>query len=290
MKKHTIVILIFLITVISGCGNKNSNSLFKKIDFNQAIGVYSIDLEHSKDKVPSILLVGNTYDLKKNNFNDLSSQNTSVTILNDKNEAIKFSAENVDWQIYDPILLEDGFSLRLSSNKLADLKEPIFNKVTIENKDQKDDKRNISPIYIQFYSGKQNGLSVMESPFAPKNKIEIGKEYSFGYKILDSNHIMTHDIRSEIIYPDEAKKFIEIINVNIYRDENTEDQLKEEYKGKVDENKLKNIAVYELRCTYIIKEQGKIVFQPEIKLFFDQKEQSLAPLEPICFFNFEESQ
>lgn len=130
----------------------------------------------------------------------------------------------------------------------------------------------------------------MESPFAPKNKIEIGKEYSFGYKILDSNHIMTHDIRSEIIYPDEAKKFIEIINVNIYRDENTEDQLKEEYKGKVDENKLKNIAVYELRCTYIIKEQGKIVFQPEIKLFFDQKEQSLAPLEPICFFNFEESQ
>lgn len=123
----------------------------------------------------------------------------------------------------------------------------------------------------------------MESPFAPKNKIEIGKEYSYAYKILDSNKIITNDIRSEIIYPDEAREFIEIINVNVTRDEYSEDQIKEEFKDSVDEKKLENIAVYEVLCTYIIKKRGNIVFQPEIKLFFDQKEQSLAPFEQFVF-------
>ncbi|MEK5031567.1 hypothetical protein MKY96_08990 [Paenibacillus sp. FSL R7-0302] len=237
---------------------------------------------------PSILLVGKTNKLRNDELNELNNQNTSITLLNEKKESIKFNTENIKWQIYDPKLLEEGFSVRLVSNNILDLKESLLNKVLIEHRDNKKIKKNINPIYLQFYSGKQNGLSIMESPFAPKNKIEIGKEYSYAYKILDSNKIITNDIRSEIIYPDEAREFIEIINVNVSRDEYSEDQIKEEFKDSVDEKKLENIAVYEVLCTYIIKKRGNIVFQPEIKLFFDQKEQSLAPFEPICFFNFNE--
>ncbi|WP_209869644.1 hypothetical protein [Paenibacillus silagei] len=260
----------------------------KKLDFNQAIGVYTIDLEHSKDINPSILLVGETNKLKKDELNELNDQNTSITLLNGKKESIKFNAENIKWQIYDPKLLEEGFSVRLIFSNILDLKESLLDNLAIEHEDNKKIKKNISPIYLQFYSGKQNGLSIMESPFAPKNKIEIGKKYSYAYKILDSNKIITNDIRSEIIYPDEAREFIEIISVNISRDEYSEDQIKEEFKDSVDEKKLENIAVYEVLCTYIIKKREHIVFQPEIKLFFDQKEQSLAPFEPIVFSNFKE--
>ncbi|MNO95178.1 hypothetical protein D3C76_868120 [compost metagenome] len=126
----------------------------------------------------------------------------------------------------------------------------------------------------------------MESPIAPKNEVALEQEYSYSYKILDSNHIITSDIHAELIYPEDVKEFIEIINVEVNRDEYTEEQIKKEYKNKVDEKKLSEIKVYEIKCTYILKKKGNIVFQPEIKLLFDKKELSLAPFEPISFLNF----
>jgi hypothetical protein len=54
--------------------------------------------------------------------------------------------------------------------------------------------------------------------------------------------------------------------------------------------KLNGLKVYEVECTYILKKKGNVVFQPEIKLLFNNKEQSLAPFEPICFFNFQSIQ
>jgi hypothetical protein len=89
-----------------------------------------------------------------------------------------------------------------------------------------------------------------------------------------------------LIYPEDVKEFIEIINVEVNRDEYTEEQIKKEYKNKIDEKKLGEIKVYEIKCTYILKKKGNIVFQPEIKLLFDKKELSLAPFEPISFLNF----
>ncbi|MFC3746197.1 hypothetical protein [Paenibacillus sp. GCM10012306] len=200
-----------------------------------------------------------------------------------------FSAEDIKWKLSDPILLKGGFSLRLTSDNILKMNEEVFDKIIIDI-DKRIIKRNINPLYLQFYSGEQNGISIMESPIAPKNKVILGKEYSYSYKILDLNHIITNDIRAELIYPDEIRNFIEIVNVKVNPDIYTEEQIKEEYRGKVDEEKLNGLKIYEIQSTYIIKKQGSIIFQPEIKLFFDKYAHSLAPLEPISFFNFVDAQ
>lgn len=75
----------------------------------------------------------------------------------------------------------------------------------------------------------------IQAPIAPKNEVALEQEYSYSYKILDLNHIITSDIHAELIYPEDVKEFIEIINVEVNRDEYTEEQIKKEYKNKIDE-------------------------------------------------------
>lgn len=74
----------------------------------------------------------------------------------------------------------------------------------------------------------------MESPISPKNVTALNKEYSYSYKILDSNHIITSDIKAELIYPKEVKSFIEIVTVEVNPDIYAEEEIKEEFRNKVD--------------------------------------------------------
>lgn len=289
MKKRVVLLIIFLLLAISGCDTNRINNIMEKIEFNQAVGVYTINVDHSENNVPSVLVFGTTKNLTKDTLNELNDLNTSITLSNEKKDEIKFSSEDMEWRLSDPMLLKGGFSLRLTSDNLLKLNELVFDEIKI-NIDKRTIKRGINPVYLQFYSGEQNGISIMESPIAPKNKVILGKEYSYSYRSIDLNHIITNDIRAELIYPDEVRNFIEIVNVKVNPDIYTEEQIKEEYKGKVNEKKLSGLKIYEIQITYIIKKQGIIVFQPEIKLFFDKYEHSLAPFEPISFFKYEDAQ
>ncbi|WP_150266127.1 hypothetical protein [Paenibacillus tepidiphilus] len=289
MKKIIGLLITILLLAISGCETNRFNNIMEKIEFNQVIGLYTINVNHSEDNVPSVLLFGKTLNLTEDMINELNELNTSITLLNENKDEIIFDSDDIEWGLSDPKLHKGGFSLRLTSNNILINNELVFDKIIIVA-NKKIIKRDINPIYLQFYSGEKNGISIMESPIAPKDKVILGKEYSYSYKVLDSNHAITNFNRAELIYPDEVRKFIEIINVNVIPDMYTEEQIKKEYKGRVDEKKIKGLKVYEIQCTYSVKKEGIIVFQPEIKLFFNKYEQSLAPFEPISFFNFVEAQ
>lgn len=289
MKKFVVLLVTFFILAISGCDSDRVHDIIERMEFNQAVGTYTINIDESESNVPSILLFGSSSNLTEDMLNRLNDSVTSITLSNEKRDRIKFNPENIEWKLSDPNLLKDGFSLRLTSNNLSKSIGLVFDEIIIDINKRKV-KRELNPLYLQYYSGEQNGISIMESPLAPKNKVILGKEYSYSYKVLDSNHIITSDIRVELLYPDEVRNFIEIVNVEINPDLHTEEQIKEEYKDKLDEKKLNGIKVYEIQCTYTIKRQGTIVFQPEIKLLFDKFQSTLAPLEPISFLNFVDSQ
>ena len=100
-----------------------------------------------------------------------------------------------------------------------------------------------------------------------------------------ANGVITEDLEVEMFYPEDVHDYIDISGFITSRDENTEEQIKEDYKKTVSEEKLSKLKVYEVRCDYIIKKESNIIFQPKIKIKFSGKEQDLVPFEPICFFN-----
>ncbi|MEC0329110.1 hypothetical protein P4H42_05665 [Paenibacillus macerans] len=292
MKKIPFIILLTLLIVLVGCENDristetgSTSTILEKLEFNQAVGVYSTNIEPSGSSVSSFFLFGLASNLKKESFDTLNNSDISITLSNEKKDEIKFTPEEIKWELTDPSLLKGGFFIHLTSDRIVGFEKLVLDKIKFDvNKNSIT--KNINPVYLQFYSGEQNGVSVMESPLAPKNEVALQKEYTYSYKILDSNHIITSAVKAELIYPEDIKNYIEIVDIEVNHDKNTEEQLKEEYKGKVDEKKLKGIQVYEIKCTYIIRKKGNIVFQPAIKIIFKNKEQILAPSEPVSFFNF----
>lgn len=283
--KKILAIVIFLL-LLSGCETGRIKNILNSMELDQEIGIYTIDIDYSIDNHPTLLLFGSGSKLEKDMLHELNNSNMSISLLNGKKNKIEFNTEDIVWDWSDSNLLEDGFSIRLTSEKLSQSNDIFFDRIKF-TLDKEIIERTIKPIYLHIVSGEQNGISVMESPIAPKSQIVLGKEYSYSYKIFDSNHIITSDVKAELFYPEEVKDFIEIVRVDIKPDTYTEEQIKQEYKEKVEMKKLNGLKVYEVECTYILKKKGNVVFQPEIKLLFNNKEQSLAPFEPMCFFNFQ---
>lgn len=87
------------------------------------------------------------------------------------------------------------------------------------------------------------------------------------------------------MYPEEIEKYIEIDDVIVSRDEDTELQIKNEYKNQSTKVDLNKIRVYNIECTYILKENVYFVFQPLLELQDTVESQSLVPFEAICFFD-----
>lgn len=285
MKKIMFLIEVALLLIVFGCESNSISNILNKLEFNQAVGIYTINIKHSENNGSSLLLFGSTSNLKKDTFEKLNKSDITITLSNEKKDEIEFSPDDIEWELTDQNFLVEGFSIRLNSDRILGLEKLGFDKIKIKL-GSKTFKENISPVYLQFYSGEENGISVMESPISPKNVTALNKEYSYSYKILDSNHIITSDIKAELIYPKEVKSFIEIVTVEVNPDIYAEEEIKEEFRNKVDKKILKELKVYEIKCNYIIKKKENIVFQPEIKLLYNNKEQSLAPFTPISFFNF----
>lgn len=292
LKNKLLIILLALLITSVGCKdtrisieNDITNTILENIEFNQAVGVYSTNLKQSDSTVSSLLLFGRVSNINNESFETLNNSEIFLKLSNNKKDEIKFTPEEIEWELLYSSLLNGEFVIHLTTDRIVGVEKLVFDKIKLDVNNNSITK-NINPIYLQFYNGEHNGISVMESPLAPKNEIALGKEYTYSYRILDSNHIITNDVQAELIYPEEIENYIEIVNIEINQDRYTEEQLKEEYKGKLDVKKLREIQVYEIKCTYVIRNKGNIVFQPAIKLLFNNKEQTLAPSKPISFINF----
>jgi len=280
MKKIFILMTTTLIILLSGCKENEFQRILKKVDFNQDIGLYHID--NSKD-TDSILLFASTSNLSDEEFNYLVDSNIHIMLIADNNK-IMLKPDNIEWQQCDPNLLKNGISLRLIFDRTKDMHEMIFkNIVFTSNKTSVTIK--LKPIYLDVYTSEENGISIMESPIGPKNKVSVNKKHSYAYKILDANGIISEDIEVEMFYPEDVRNYIDINSLITSRDENTEKQIKEDYKNTVSEESLSKLKVYEVSCDYIIKRESNITFQPKIKIRFSGQEQDLVPFEPIYFFN-----
>ncbi|OME29032.1 hypothetical protein BSK63_23230, partial [Paenibacillus odorifer] len=238
------LIEVALLLIVFGCESNSISNILNKLEFNQAVGIYTINIKHSENNGSSLLLFGSTSNLKKDTFEKLNKSDITITLSNEKKDEIEFSPDDIEWELTDQNFLVEGFSIRLNSDRILGLEKLGFDKIKIKL-GSKTFKKNISPVYLQFYSGEENGISVMESPISPKNVTALNKEYSYSYKILDSNHIITSDIKAELIYPKEVKSFIEIVTVEVNPDIYAEEEIKEEFRNKVDKKILKELKVYE---------------------------------------------
>lgn len=280
MKKLFILMTSTLIILLSGCNQNEFQRIFKKIDFNQDIGLYYID--NSKD-TDSLLIFASTNNLSDEEFNYLVDSDIHIMLIADNNNKIMLKPDNIEWQQCNPNLLKNGISLRLIFNRTKDMHDLTFKNIVFTcNKTRVTMK--VQPIYLNIYTSKKNGISIMEAPIAPQNKVPVNMKHSYAYKILDANGVITEDLEVEMFYPEDVHDYIDISGFITSRDENTEEQIKEDYKKTVSEEKLSKLKVYEIRCDYIIKKESNIIFQPKIKIRFSGKEQDLVPFEPICFF------
>ncbi len=280
MKKLFILLTATLIILLSGCNENEFQRILKKVDFNQDIGLYYID--NSKD-TDSLLLFASTKNLSDEEFNYLVDSNIHIMLMSDNNK-LMLEPDNIEWKRCDPNLLKNGISLRLFLNKTKDMQEMVFKNIVFTSKKTKVTMK-IQPIYLNVYTSEKNGISIMESPIAPQNKVSLNKNHSYAYKILDANGVITEDLEVEMFYPENVHNYIDISSLIASRDENTEKQIREDYKNTISEEELAKIKVYEVRCDYIVKKESNITFQPKIKIRFSEKEQDLVPFEPICFFN-----
>jgi hypothetical protein len=85
------------------------------MEFNQEIGVYTVNLDNPMDNNPTLLLFGSGSKLEKDMLHELNNSNISITLLNEKKNEIKFNTEDIEWELSDPNLLEEVFSIRLTS-------------------------------------------------------------------------------------------------------------------------------------------------------------------------------
>lgn len=283
MKKMLNLTMFILVILLSGCKRSESYSILEKIEFNQN-GLYCID--KTKD-VNSMLLFGVVNNFNIEEFNELDKSDVYITLVSDDNQEIIFKPENIEWQQCDSNVLKNGISMRLNFEKI-DFLYPLVIKKVVFNKDKIKIEKKIQNTYIDICSSEKNGISVMEAPISPKNEIVINEKYSFAYKILDAKGIITEDLKAEVSYDREFYKYIDINSVTILRDEESENQIKEDYKNIITEEELEKIKVYDLRCEYMIKKKSNIIFQPKIIIQFSTIKQELSPFEPIFFFNSDE--
>lgn len=280
MKKLFIFITTILIILLSGCNENELQRILKKVDFNQDIGLYNIDNSKETD---SLLLFASTNNLCDEEFNYLVNTNIHIMLIADNNNII-LTPDNIEWQKCDPNLLKNGISLRLIFNRTKDMYQMSYKKIVFTSNNKRVTIK-IQPIFLDVYTSEKNGISIMEAPIAPQNKVSVNKKYSYAYKILDVNGFISEDIEVEMLYPENVHNYIDITNLITSRDENTEKQIKEDYKNTINKEELSKLKVYEVRCDYIIKKDANITFQPKIKIMYSGKEQYLVPFEPICFFN-----
>ncbi|WP_212980393.1 hypothetical protein [Paenibacillus azoreducens] len=89
----------------------------EKLEFNQAVGVYT-NLEQSGNNVSSFLLFGLALNFKNEIFDTLNNSDISITLSNEKKDEIKFTPEEIKWELSDPRLLKERFSIHLTSDRI----------------------------------------------------------------------------------------------------------------------------------------------------------------------------
>jgi hypothetical protein len=280
MKKVLSVLAIILMIQLSGCQKSEFYTILDKINFNQDLGVYCIDSSKDND---SLILFAIGDNVSKEDLEFLDNLNMKVTLVSNDNKKEIIESNNAKWEVCDPNFLKNGLSLRLTLKINMSLNDMVINKIMFTS-NKNAFKIDINPIYISTITSIDNGITIMEAPVAPKHNTEVGKQYSYAYKILDQSGNITNDLRASILYNENLNKYIEISNIEIIPDENMENQIKTDYKNKVSKEKLSKIKIYEIRCYYIIHKKSNIVFQPRILLQYSDKKQDLIPFEPICFF------
>ncbi|HBC98666.1 MAG TPA: hypothetical protein DC053_03630, partial [Lachnoclostridium sp.] len=168
MKKLFILMTTTLIILLSGCNQNEFQRIFKKIDFNQDIGLYYID--NSKD-TDSLLLFASTNNLSDEEFNYLVDSNIHIMLIADNNK-IMLKSDNIEWQQCNPNLLKNGISLRLIFNKTKDMHDLTFKNIVFTYNNTRVTMK-VQPIYLNIYTSEKNGISIMEAPIAPQNKVPI---------------------------------------------------------------------------------------------------------------------
>ncbi|XBX04743.1 hypothetical protein QMP26_30470 [Enterocloster clostridioformis] len=279
MKKTILVIIVVLL--LSGCSNKKQE-IIEDIKFDEVVATYTIDRNKSDCE---LLLYGRCDNIGEDDLENLNKLDKKVTLIGtyDKRQ-ISYSAEIDRWEMPDSNILTNGIVLHLSIDNCKNL----VNKVKIDKMifkiSNSEVEKGLEKIYINAFDSSDSSLSIMEAPIAPIGSIELNKKHTYSYKILDISGT-DRDLRAKILYPEEIKKYIEIDDVIVSRDEETELQIKNEYKNQTTKVDLNKIKVYNIECTYILKEDAYFVFQPLLELQDAVESQSLVPFEAICFFN-----
>lgn len=280
MKKLVIIICFSLFVLLIGCQSEESieNKIINSIEFWGDTGIYSIDISNSSTTNHTVIFSGSIqywdepYDTVLNNIREIS--------LNlEKNKEIVIPHDNITWEI-SKANGESVFKLELSNINIENCDCFKINSILFMLPD-KEIIKNLSEFYIQSYQDSKNRLSVMESPVASKSDLTVNKENMCTYRILSINSESNDKFDAQFVFPSELDAYITISGININRDTETEDQVKETYKNELSEKDINNLKVYQIDCYYTITKTANIIFQPYISLNINGYYQTISPLAPL---------
>lgn len=281
MKKTILAILMVLLLLLSGCRNEKQD-IMKDIKFTEVVASYTIDRNKSDTE---LLLYGRCDNIGEDGLQNLNQIDKKVTLIGTyEKRQISYSAEINRWEVPDSKILTNGIVLHLSIDNCKNFVDKVKLDKMIFKFFNSELEKELDKIYINTFYSSNSDLSIMEAPIAPIGSIDLNKKHTYSYKILDTSGTYKN-LKAKILYPEEMKKYIEIEEVIVSRDENTELQIKNEYKNQSTKVDLNSIRVYNIECTYILKEDAYFVFQPLLELQDPVESQRLVPFEPICFFN-----
>lgn len=280
MKKNVLVVI--LIFLLSGCNSNKKFETVENIKFNEVAATYTIN-RNTSDYL--LVLYGSCDNISENNLKNLNSLDIQATLNGtyDKKQ-VSYNANIVKWEISDSKLLDNNILLYLSIENCMDLVDKVNMDKIIFKIFNSEIEQKIENTYINAYNGTDGSMSVMEAPIAPRGSIELNKKHTFSYKILDTSGI-DRELSAKVLYPNEVQKYIEIVDVAVNHDENTELQIKNNYKNQSTKVDLEKIRVYNIECTYILRKDANFVFQPLLKLQDAVENQSLVPFDAMCFFS-----
>lgn len=285
MNKKLLFISLMITLILSGCQkDKNSNvdaaNIIDKMSFNEIAGLYTINLDDIKNN--QVYLYGTCDGISKSDIKKLNSIPMEITLVTSNGNSIIFKKENVKWAAGEPVALENGFALVLTTAmQQTEYNGKIDQILFAFNNNQL--KKDSNYIDINAYHGGNHSMSIIEFPIFPGNSSTLNKKYSCSYNLLDTSG-KNRNLEAQIVLPDDMKKFIEVSNVKVIKDPDMEAEIKKDYQKKRTKEQIDAIKVYDVVFDYELKQASDLVFKPQIKLIDGKETQIVTPASPVCFF------
>ena len=145
--------------------------------------------------------------------------------------------------------------------------------------------KSLNQYYLMPYYDNNNGVKVIESPAAPKLRLEKGAKITLSYIVMTLNSNFNPNFNVNVNYPDECTDIISIEDIVVTENIDMANSVLDQFKLDLTLEQKKSLKVYNINVTYCKNEDVSIVAQPLLNLNISGEEQTISP---FCILTFTE--